>query len=251
MKCLTAGLLVVASLLAVNANGNGGNNYDADSQSASTATSDSDATATGGAGGNAQADGGSVGDVSQTTEIINPDKIKLRNTPGVYSGAAEGNAGFGIAVPGFGLSLNAPVNKEDARLQGLAQQLWEMGSYGPSRRVLCQTHRLKKAFEGTDLDCFDSLGGDTTPVGKLMESEYDEFVSNDMLLLADNQYHEDKLAELEKQLEEEASRSEALEQEIQKIRKAQYEQARDDSFTRFQQKAREALKPYEEGYDGQ
>lgn len=116
----------------------------------------------------------SVGDVSvqsgevtsnNSVDITNPDDIKLRNTPGVYSGAAEGNAGFGIAIPGFGFSVNAPVQKEDEKKMALAEQLWEMGAYAASRRVMCTTHRLEKALPD-EIDCFESLGGDSAPVGK-------------------------------------------------------------------------------------
>lgn len=170
---VTALMLFTFGSQGVLANGKGhesDTNADVPASSGAFSVSESGASASAGDSSSTS----SVGDVSSesgdvtnnnSVDITNPDDIKLRNTPGVFSGAARGNAGFGIAVPGFGFSVNAPVQKEDEKKMALAQQLWEMGAYGASRRVMCTTHRLEKALPD-EIDCFESLGGDSAPVGK-------------------------------------------------------------------------------------
>jgi hypothetical protein len=179
-KWQAAALLVILLLLVasceVMANGNHDKNSHHPQESAlatesvSTADAFSDSSATGGAGGAAEggaaeATGGSVGDITNSTAITNPDDIKLRNTPGVYTGAARGNAGVGFSVPGFGFSMNGPWGQEDEKKLRLARFLWEMGSWGASRRVMCTTHRLEQAFAEmpAEVECFASLGGESPP----------------------------------------------------------------------------------------
>lgn len=126
-----------------------------------------DASADANAQATSNSEGGEVGDVTNnnSTEIINPDDIKLRNTPGVAMGSSRGNAGVSFSIPGFGFGINAPWRKEDEKKGKWADRLWAMGAYAAARKVSCETATLKAVFESEEA-CFVGLGGDSIPEGK-------------------------------------------------------------------------------------
>lgn len=139
-------------------------NSDSFSSSESHSESVSMATAEGGEGGvgGGGGAGGSVGDINIIDD--NPDDITFRNTPGLGGGAAYGNAGFRISLPGFGFGMDLPWSPKDKKKLAIYDRLVLRGSDDAATKVLCTTSVMRDLYiEG---ECETSLGGGSSDMGK-------------------------------------------------------------------------------------
>lgn len=165
-------------------------------------------------------------DASTTTTNTNevsiveehPDDITFRNTPSLGGGAARGNAGFRIAVPGFGFGFDLPWERGDRPLLAIYDRLMLVGDERNAAKVMCRTSVMKKMFGKADeelLECANSLSQAAsfpTPPPRDEPASFDTVGDEMPMLLADAD-----VEEVEKELNEEKVKVAAQQVQIQDL----------------------------------
>ena len=99
-----------------------------------------------------------------STEIVNPDDIKVRNTPSVGLATPRDSVGFTFAIPGFATGVNLPWSFGDRKLLPIYDRLMASGDFEEANAVMCLTSVMKKVFDDEDL-CTTALNIDASPGG--------------------------------------------------------------------------------------
>ena len=186
----------------------------------------------------------SSGDVNTNVEIVNPDDIRIKNTPDVRapymnttSPCRVGISG-GIGIAGFGGNAGTTIEDKECTLRQTAQTFSALGVPGAGLWLLCRSQAMERV--GVDADTCDAMIAQMQIEAELTAQEvsYETVGKLELAQHSDDDY-EEVVSELE------ALRREVRELEAQKDSK----QADIDPWEDLRQQARKAL-PKPEPKDG-